>query len=640
MNANTDREASGAPATPKALGTAPEVARSVLGELRKVIVFSLRTFRLLWASSPGLTVALFALNTLSSFFPAALLWTTKLVIDAIVRTTSAPNRQGLGVLWGLVFLLAGISVIQSVTSGLTDTLSLGLRFQLEQHTQTLIMRKCGELDIAFFENPKNLDLLENARRSATMGAWTLVWMLLTLSRTGLVLLSFFGILLRLHWLAAAVLAFTTAPQMVVTGYFARRRWMMMTDRTEDRRLQYYISWLTSQPDTAKELRVFGLMDSMIDRFKYYSRKFFLQERGMERRRGQMNCLSSVVSSVGAALIWVYVVLRAISRTIQIGDAVLYIQAVSSCRDNLVSIFAQSGQLYEQTLVLGSLFALLDLDPAKVEGALVGPPRSSSRVRWGSVPAPSRLCDGIEFCGVSFRYPGTDCCVLREVSFSLRAGESAALVGKNGAGKTTLVKLMVRLYDPSDGEILLEGRSLRDYDLASLRRCFGVIFQDFVRYQFTARENIGFGQTEYANDIRRVQTAAHKAGARELLEGLPHKYETYLGRGFRCGRDLSTGEWQKIALARAFMRESPILILDEPTASLDAFAEHEVYHTFGKLVSGRTSFFISHRFATVRAAQHILVLQEGRLVEEGTHEDLMARSGLYSRMFELQAERYR
>jgi ATP-binding cassette subfamily B protein len=566
-----------------------------------------------------------------------MIWITKLVIDAIVRAASAPSPGDFGPLWTLVAILAGFWVLQSATSALNNALTGILRCKVEQRNQTLIMRKCGELDIVFLENSKNLDLLENATRGA-MSAWMLIWMLFSLVRSSLSLLTFLAILVRLHWGAAVLLAFTTAPQMVSASFFARRHWAMMTGCAEDSRLRYYITWLTGQGASAKELRVFDLMEAILDRFRYYCRKFLLHESGIEQRREMANFLLGVVASAGAAAIWFYIILRAVSRTINVGDVVLYTQAVSSCQGNLLSLFTQGGHLYEQTLFLGSLFSLLDLQANKLEGALVSP--TGKGERWGNLPAPRQLQRGIEFRNVSFHYPGTKDYTLKDLSFTIRPGQSVALVGKNRAGKTTLVKLLVRLYDPTEGEILLEGRPLRDYDLTSLRRCFAVIFQDFVHYALTARENVGFGQVEYVDDLPHVQTAAAKAGAQEIIERLPKKYETYLDKRFGLGEELSGGEWQKIALARAFMRESPIFILDEPTASLDAFAESEVYRTFEELTSGRTSVFISHRFSTVRVAGHILVLDGGRLVDEGTHQELMTRPGLYTQMFNIQAERYR
>ena len=307
------------------------------------------------------------------------------------------------------------------------------------------------------------------------------------------------------------------------------------------------------------------------------------------------------------------------------------------RADLGELFKRGGIFYENSLFVSSLFQFLDLQPNAVEGALARPQPSTQQ---SPPPIPAPLKQGIEFRNVSFHYPGAERLVLQNVSFTLQPGSSVALVGDNGAGKTTLVKLLARFYDPTEGAILLDGRDLRDYDVAALQANIGVIFQDFVRYQVTAQENIGFGRVEEIDDLTRIIAAADKGGAVPVIEKLPNGYQTMLGKTFEDSVDLSGGEWQKIALSRAFMRDAQILILDEPTAALDAKAEYDVYLRFAELTGGKTTIFISHRFSTVRMAQHILVLADGRLVEEGTHDQLMALGGSYAEMFTIQAERYR
>ena len=295
--------------------------------------------------------------------------------------------------------------------------------------------------------------------------------------------------------------------------------------------------------------------------------------------------------------------------------------------------------YQHALYLGSLFGILDLNPASIPGSLTAPESAAggSAKRWGDRRAPRAVERGLEFRGVSFRYPGTD--VLHDVSFTLRPGESVALVGRNGSGKTTAVKLLTRLYDPTAGRILLDGHDLKEYDLESLHRTFGVIFQDFVRYALTARENVGFGDVGRVADSQVIEAAARKSGIHDTLAGLEQGYETYRGKQFGVGSDLSGGEWQRVGLSRAYMRDASVLILDEPTASLDAFAEFEVFKAFSELMSDRISVVISHRFSNVRLAEHIIVLDDGRVAGEGNHEELMAAGGLYAEMFDTQAEGY-
>jgi len=614
----------------------------VLQELRRAVLAVPRAFGLLWQAAPLLTGLLGAVTLVQAFFPVVTLWLTKLTIDRIallVRSAGPISAQDLRPLWMWLGLLGGVWLAESLFDALSSLLNNLLQFQVEQHTQTLVFRKCTELDIAFFENPKNLDMLENASRGAMMSAWSLLWMLFSLLRTAITLGTFLVVLARLHWLALVIVAITTAPQLPVSSYFARKRWRMATNRAEDSRLRYYLSWLMSQRAPSKELRAFALGGYLLERFKAFSRKFFRQELVLRRQQEISTLGLQLLGYLTTLGIWVYVALRAIARTITLGDVVLYTQAVTSCQNNLVRVFTQGSQFYEQVLFLGNLFALLDLKPREIEGALKGPENAAER--WGNRPVPAQIQQGIEFRRVSFRYPGCEDWVLREVSFFLPADQSVAIVGPNGAGKTTLIKLLVRLYDPTEGEVLLDGHNLREYDLAGLRRLFAVIFQDYTRFCLTLRENIGFGDVAQVENLEQVAQASDKAGIENIAERLPNKYETYLARQFMgIGEDLSDGEWQKVALARAYMRNSPAIVLDEPTAALDAFAEHEVYQTFQEMAGKRMIIFISHRFSTVRMADHILVLDNHSLVETGSHESLLARRGLYATMFETQAERYR
>jgi ATP-binding cassette subfamily B protein len=616
--------------------------KGFLEEIGQVAGLVPRGFGLVWGAGPVLTSALLCLNLVLSFTPVVTLWMTKLTIDRITllaRDAEQGNAVEFGPLWLLIGIMGAVWVGSRAIETLNSALSSLLRFKVEIHTQSLIMRKCADLDIAFFENPKNLDMLENAGRGAMMSAWSLVWMLFSLVRTTLTLGTFLVALTRLHWLVTLVVAVTTAPQMLASSYFARRRWKMMTDRAEDSRLRFYISWLMTQRDTVKEVKVFELSGYLLERFRHFCQKFFNQEMSLQRRQEVTNFGLGVLGTIAAVGIWVYIVIRAVARSITIGDIVFYTQAVSQAQNTLVSLFTQGGQIYEQTLFLGNLFALLDLKPVAVEGSLRGPDGRDRR--WGQRPAPAKLQQGLELRNVSFRYPGSEQPVLRNVSFSLAPGESVALVGRNGAGKTTLVKLLTRLYDPTDGQILLDGHDLREYDIESLRGLFAVIFQDYCRFHLTLRENVGFGDVRDVANIERIRQVSEQTGADEIAKRLPKQYETYLGRQFMgLGEDLSGGEWQKIALARAYMRDCPVLILDEPTASLDAFAEYEVYKSFEEKSSGRLVVFISHRFSTVRMARHILVLDNGELVEQGSHEALLARDGLYASMFNTQADRYR
>lgn len=445
-----------------------------------------------------------------------------------------------------------------------------------------------------------------------------------------------ALLLKLHPLAIVVLLLTAAPQAIVRAYYANRWLQIESGRVSARRMAGYLSNLLKSRDAVKEIRLFNLDGPFLERFRRFWQQYFSAERRVRLSKERANAALGLASSAGTAGIWAYAVIQAVWKRITLGDVALIFQAAEHGRNGLSSFFRTAGSLYEETLFAEHLLSFLDLPPDSVEGAL-------SRKGPSQAPAvlvPKPIQEGIEFRSVSFHYPRSDRLILKNLSFVLRPEETVAVVGENGAGKTTLVKLITRLYDPTEGVIFLDGRDLREYDLDDLRRQIGVIFQDFVRYDLSARENVGFGQVEFVDDLERVARAAEQGGARPVIDRLPRGFDTILGRTFDEGVDLSGGEWQKLALSRAFMREAQVLILDEPTAALDAFSEYEMYKRFADLTAGKMTIFISHRFSTVRVAQHILVLQEGRLIEEGIHDELMGLDGQYAKMFNTQAERYR
>ena len=399
------------------------------------------------------------------------------------------------------------------------------------------------------------------------------------------------------------------------------------------RMVYYLSALLSERAPVKEVRLFGLHIPFIQRYRAYTQQFAAENRALAFRHERVNLLTVLLSILGVGIVWAYGIFQATLARITIGDLALVFQAAEQVRSGSSNLFRTLGMFYEHTLFVSNLYRFLELAPDGVVGALQ-PQTSASPPR---VPSPLR--QGIEFRNVSFRYPGVDRDVLQNLSFTIGPQATVAVVGENGAGKTTLIKLLTRFYDPTAGEILLDGRDLRSYELADLRRQVGVIFQDFIRYDLTVKENIGFGQVEYMTEMGRIMQAADKGGAIPVIEKLVDGYDAVLGRTFENGNDLSGGEWQKLALSRAFMREAQILILDEPTAALDPLAEYDVYQRFAELTTGKTTIFISHRFSTVRMAQQILVLADGQLVEAGSHLELMAHEGQYAKMFTAQAERY-
>ncbi len=606
-----------------------------LNAVRQIVKVYPRCLKLVWQAGRWVAICAFGLSILNSVVPVAQVWISKVAIDTVVDSLG-DNSGTHAIDW--LELLSPIGAILAVwmAGGVCQSASRMLSEQLGQqvrnYSQALIFRKASEMDMAFFENSEFFDEMEKARGEGYR-ANNLAVLSVSIVSSSVSTIAMLALLLHLHWAAVLILVATTLPQVVVAGYFAGRRFALEGAVTRNRRISDYLSRLLGSREAVKEIRIFGLHQELLKRFTGYWNTYVKQSTRLKFRQEKLGFLFGALSMAGTAAIWGYAVVRAAGRQITVGDVALAFQAAERSRSGLVSLFTDLGYFYEHSIFAGILFKFLDLERSSVDGALAPIPDSPA-------PVPKRIDRGIEFHNVSFRYPGTDRFVLKDLSFTITAGESAAIVGENGAGKTTLVKLLARFYDPTEGVILLDGKDLRDYDPKDLHRHIGVIFQDFVRYDLSARENIGFGQVDRLQVEDEIADAARKGGATEVVTKLPRGFDTILGRTLDEGVDLSGGEWQKVALSRAFMRRAQILILDEPTAALDAYAEYELHRQFAELTTGKMTIFISHRFSTVRMARHILILRDGQLVEEGSHEELMGTGGLYADMFNTQAEHYR
>lgn len=603
--------------------------------VRQIFEFYPRCLNLVWHASRWYAVCAFALSILNSIVPVAQVWISKVVIDTVVESIGEDSGT-IAIDWlemlSPIGAILAVWMIGGICQSALQTLLGQVGQQVRNHTQALIFRKASELDMAFFENPDFYDEMEKAR-SEGYRANNLAVLTVEVVSSSISTIAMLSLLLQLHWAAVPILVLSTLPQVIVGGYFAGRRFALEGAVTRSRRLADYLSRLLGSREAVKEVRIFGLHEALLRRFTGYWRRFVKESTTLRFRQEKLSFLFGLLSMAGTAAIWGYAAVRAVGRHITVGDVALVFQAAERSRSGLISLFSNLGRFYEHTIFAGNLFRFLDLEPSSVDGALAPTPATPA-------PVPKSIKNGIEFRNVSFRYPGSDRFILKNVSFTLRAGQSAAIVGENGAGKTTLVKLLARFYDPTEGVILLDGRDLRDHDPKDLHRHIGVIFQDYVRYDLSARENIGFGQVDLLEDSEKIAEAARKGGAADVVGKLPRGLDTILGRTLDEGIDLSGGEWQKVALSRAFMRRAQVLILDEPTAALDAFAEYELHRQFAKLTTGKMTIFISHRFSTVRIARHILILKDGQLVEEGSHAELMAGEGLYAEMFNTQADFYR
>jgi len=598
-------------------------------EFLKALRNTPEAFRLVWSASRISALVGISLTLVAALLPAAQAWAGKLIIDAIVNAT----RQGMEPVVGLrsvapyillEFILVLIGSLISQVRSLFDRI---LQSQLTNLVNSLIIRKAISLDLQFFENPIFYDTLQNARRQADVSSLTIVNSALQMVQQVITLITLIIVLFRFSpWLA--IIVFVAAiPSFLSQSQYAERAFRALSRRAPEARLLNYLETLLTGSDTIKEIKLFGLGMPLLKRYQELSTRFYLEDRAIAERRTIAGLGWGMVSNLAYYGSYVWIVLYTIAGLITLGDMTMYLALFRQSQSSIRTLLDNLNRLYESNLFLDNLMTYLKLEPL-----LVSP--------VNSLTAPAPIRHGIEFRNVSFCYPGSDVFVLRDINLHIRPGERIALVGLNGAGKTTLIKLLTRLYDPTEGQVLLDGVDLRDYDLASLHQRFGVIFQDFVRYQFTVSENIGFGQVDALDDFDRIRDAAERGGASSVIADMPQGYDTMLGRRWEKGQELSGGQWQKIALARAFMRKAEVLVLDEPTSALDAEAEYEVFRRFGELIEDRIAVLISHRFSTVRMADRIVVLSAGKIIELGSHAELIQLDGAYARLFNLQAEGYR
>jgi ATP-binding cassette, subfamily B, bacterial len=623
--------------------------------------------RLVWDTHRGYTVAMAVLRFARSFVPVATLWIGKLIIDTVVRLRG--GGADLTRLWELVALEIAIVLAGEVLARASALVESLLGDLFSNHTSVRLMEHAATLDLEQFEDPAFYDQLERARRQ-TVGRIGLLSQLLTMGQDTVTLLSL-GTALFVYspWLLL-LLAIAVVPAFLGETHFASLEYSLLYRWTPERRQLDYLRFLGASDKTAKEVQMFGLASWLVDRYRVLADRFYQENKRLSIRKGIVSTLLSFFGTLGYYSAYVIILIRAVRGTITIGSLTFLAASFARSRDIIQRLLMAASDIYEQSLYLKDLFDFFETQP-----------RIASFPGAREVPRPIQR--GFVFEDVGFRYPGSDRWAVRHVNFELRPGERIAFVGENGAGKTTLTKLLARLYDPTEGRILLDGVDLREYDLASVRRAIGVIFQDFVRFDMRFDENIGVGEInrvrgyldsmggadgavesmppEWAYDkspllLKRngsngvvgesvpvpepLVSAAEQSLAASLLPRFPAGYRQMLGRRFDGGVDLSGGEWQKVALARAYMRDAQVLILDEPTAALDARAEYEVFLRFSELVAGRMAVLISHRFSTVRMADRIIVLQHGTVVEEGTHDELVEKEGLYAELFALQAAGYR
>lgn len=584
-----------------------------------------RAVVLVWTTHRQLTLVLAALTLVAGLIPAGIAYLGKLIVDGVVL--AAQSQLSIDRLHALQFLAMeaiAVAFLTGCQQGTALCQSL-LRVLLGQKVNVLILEKALTLDLAHFEDSEFYDKMTRARREASVRPLSLVGRTFGLVKDGLSLVTFGGLLLNFSPIAVFMLMLAAIPAFVAETRFAGAAFRLFRWRVPETREQQYLENLIAREDFAMEVKLYQLGETLLNRYRNTFNRLYVEDRDLTVRRSTWSYVLGLVSTATFYATYVWIVWEAIAGRISLGDLTMYLVVFRQGQSTFSSILTSVGGMYEDSLYLSNLYEFLEQEISVPLGY----------AQRGTLPG-----DGIRFENVSFSYPGNDEPALYQISFHLRPGEKLAIVGKNGSGKTTLIKLLTRLYSPDSGRILLDGLDLAQWDVNVLQRRIGVIFQNFVRYQFTVGENVGVGDVDHLEDQPRWEEATEIATARPFIETMPDKFQTRLGKWFKGGRELSGGQWQKIALSRAFMRtKADILVLDEPTSAMDAEAEVEIFNHFRAVTQNQMAILISHRFSTVRMADQIMVMENGRIMESGTHEELVRAGGGYARLFELQAAGY-
>jgi ATP-binding cassette, subfamily B, bacterial len=580
--------------------------------------------RFVWESGPAVVFWNITIRIVAAFLPVGIGIIIRYIIDDVNRIrVHQPLPHGF---WWLVAAEMALAVLTGILLRAVDYFDNLLADRYTHHVSVEVMRKAAGLDVTVYEDPVFYDRLERARVQAT-DRLAMIQQMGRLIQQTVTAVAFSAVLVVYSPLLLVLLVVGIVPAFLGESHFAFLTYAKNFRQTPNRRQMDYLRQVGGSKEAAKELKLFNLSNFLTQRFSSLSLRIFEENVALNRRRLFWGALLSMLGQIGYYAAYAYSILRTIQGRYTVGDLTLITAAIMQAMSNIQQAFSTASGVADQALFLTDLLAFFAMEPAV-------------KSKPNGLPTPRPIARGFEFQDVSFAYPGTTRRVLDRFNFTLRPGERVAMIGENGQGKTTVVKLITRLYDPTEGRILLDGVDLHEYDLAALHAEIGVIFQDFMRYEMTARENIAVGRVEVKHDEREIDYAAEKSLASGVVKKLPAGYNQMLGRRFEGGVDLSGGEWQKMALARAYLRDAQLLILDEPTASLDARSEFEVFERFAELTYGKMALLISHRFSTVRMADRIVVLESGRLVEEGSHEQLMALGGRYAAMFEMQAASYR
>jgi len=582
-------------------------------------------FNLIWKVSPKLTIINLLLRLVRSALPVAMLYVGQEIVDGVLELIDNQGQGDQNYLWTMVAIELGLAVMSDLLSRMTTLVDGMLGDLFSNSTSVEIIRHAAKMDLYQFEDSEFYDKLELARRQTT-GRTVLMSQVLSQVESIITVLSLGGALVAFNPWLLLILFIAIIPSFLGETHFNQRSYSLTRGWTPERRELDYLRFIGASDKTAKEVKIFGLANFLADRFKVLADKYYFANKKIAKSRALVGSLLSAIGTIAYYGAYVFIILQTINGAITVGKLTFLAGAFRQMSSRLQQIMNRFSTIADSSLYLQDLFDFFKIQPTirSIQNAI-------------SVPEPIR--EGFTFEKVSFKYPNSEKYAIKDLSFHLNKDEKLALVGENGAGKTTLVKLLARLYEPTEGRILLDGKDLKDYSLVDLRANIGIIFQDYIRFELKASENIAIGNIEELEQLSKIEHSAQKSLADTVIEELPEKYEQFLGKRFKNGVELSGGQWQKVALARAYMRDAQLFILDEPTSALDARAEHEVFIRFTELIENKMAVLISHRFSTVRMADRILFLENGQKLEYGTHQELIAKDGKYAELFHLQAQGY-
>lgn len=602
-------------------------ARTIKHKLQVALRF-IPALRLVWQSSPGWTIARLVLVVFQGLLPLATIYLAKLIIDTVTLNLQAANPERVFErVLPLIILAGAVTIFNSLCQSLTELVNTAHAQQVTDYMQGIIHAKSVEADLEYYENAKYHDALQRAQQEAPYRPPQILNRLAQATQNAISLVAMVGLLVSLHWGIIGLLLVATLPAVVVRMKFSKIMYGWQRRRTQLERQSMYLGWMLTNEEFAKEVRLFDLGFWFSEEYKQIRKQLYREKLALSSKRSLAFFLSQAFAGILIFAVFAYIIYQTVRGVLLLGDLVLYYQALQRGQNNLRLTLNSVSGLYEDNLFLANLYEFLDLKPRIVEAEQ---PQT----------IPAKFKQGISFNNVSFQYADSARQALKNINLTIKPGETIALVGENGSGKTTLIKLLCRLYDPTSGNITIDGIDLKQFKIADLRRQVSVIFQDYAKYHFSAEENIRLGNIDVEPKDAHILSAAKRSGAHQVITKLPQGYDTVLGKLFDRGEELSIGQWQKVALARAFLRDSQVIVLDEPTSAMDPKAEYEIFKKFRELIKDQSAVLITHRLSTVKMADRIYVMDNGSIVESGTHEELMQLQQSYAHLFETQAQNYR